>query len=403
MPTGVPAAVAALNHQRLGPRGSLRRYSQPVATLRMGRSAGPFAVLGRRREAVRRWWAEDERALQASLLLLTLVSAVAMYQFPGGMVPPGVLVIPLMIGSLTLSPSRIPRLVAVIWLVLAGETSLEALLLDEPIPRTHWVPAAMVVAMGMFSLVIASGRDQLGVGGLRGGSMLIDLKERLSRQGTLPELPAPWYAEVEIRPAGGSSFAGDFLVARRHEQQGLLSVVLVDVSGKGVGAGTRSLMLSGALGGLLGAVPPASFLPAANEFLVEQSWDEGFATAVQLTVDLHSGAFELRSAGHPPAAHFRASAGRWVVATDATGPVLGLVPGADFEPLTGRLGAGDAILLYTDGLVERSKRDISQGIDRLLGQAERLVSTGFHGAARSLVSRVGATDDDCALVLIHRR
>jgi len=371
-----------------------------VAIVRVSRSAGPFAVLARRREVVRRWWGEGERTLQASLLLLTLVGATAMFSFPET-VPAGVLVVPLMIGSLTLSPSRIPRLVALIWSVLALETSVEAVLRE--VPQTRWVGGAILVAMGLFSLVIAESRGQLGVGGLRGGTMLIDLKERLSRQGTLPPLPEPWYAETELRPAGGSSFAGDFLVARRNEAQGTLSVVLVDVSGKGVNAGTRSLMLSGALGGLLGAVPAADFLPAANDFLVEQSWDEGFATAVQLTVDLDSGAFELRSAGHPPAVHFRASAGRWVVCTDATGPVLGLVPGADFEPLTGRLGAGDAMLLYTDGLVERSRRDISQGIDRLLGQAERLIATGFHGAARGLVSAVGATDDDCALVLLHRR
>ena len=34
-----------------------------------------------------------------------------------------------------------------------------------------------------------------------------------------------------------------------------LEIALVDVSGKGTRAGTRSLLLSGALGGLLGADP----------------------------------------------------------------------------------------------------------------------------------------------------
>ena len=368
-----------------------------MATLRVDR---PAAVLGRSRGAVRRWAGEGDRALFAALALLTLLGAVAVFVLPGA-VSAVVLIVPMMLGALSLGPRRLARLVALIHVVLLAETLLEFGLLG--IPARRWVDVGIVTVMGAVSLTVAAGRGQLGVGGLRGGSMLLDLKERLSRQGTLPALPESWYAEAELRPSGGSSFAGDFLVARRHEREGLLSVVLVDVSGKGVDAGTRSLMLSGALGGLLGAVPPAEFLAAANAFLVEQSWDEGFATAVQLTVDLHSGAFELRSAGHPPAAHFQASAGRWLVCDAATGPVLGLVPHADFEPLCGRLGSGDVLLLFAEGLLERSRSDISQGIDRLLGQAERLVATGFEGAARTLVRAVGAPDDDCALVLVHRR
>ena len=63
-------------------------------------------------------------------------------------------------------------------------------------------------------------------------------------------------------------------------------MVVVDVSGKGEGAGTRALLLSGAFGGLLGALPPGEFLPAANDYLLRQDWDEGFATAVHLSLDV---------------------------------------------------------------------------------------------------------------------
>ena len=48
--------------------------------------------------------------------------------------------------------------------------------------------------------------------------------------------------------------SGDFLVAHRSPSGDRLEIVLVDVSGKGTRAGTRSLLLSGAFGGLLGAV-----------------------------------------------------------------------------------------------------------------------------------------------------
>ena len=147
---------------------------------------------------------------------------------------------------------------------------------------------------------------------------------------------------------------------------------MVDVSGKGEGAGTRALLLSGAFGGLLGALPPDDFLPAANDFLLRQDWEEGFATAVHLSLDLGAGEFEVRSAGHPPAVQRVAGSGRWSVLDDQ-GPVLGLIEGAEFPVVTGRLRPGDAMLLYTDGMVERRRRDIGLGIDRLLGQAERLL------------------------------
>ena len=89
-----------------------------------------------------------------------------------------------------------------------------------------------------------------------------------------------------------------------------MELALVDVSGKGVDAGTRALMLSGALGGLLGAVPPQRFLESANEYLLRQEWGEGFATALHLTVELATGRYRLSTAGHPPAVHYVGGTGR---------------------------------------------------------------------------------------------
>ncbi|CAM5256954.1 Serine/threonine-protein phosphatase OS=Streptomyces tendae OX=1932 GN=GUR47_09310 PE=4 SV=1 [Streptomyces tendae] len=75
--------------------------------------------------------------------------------------------------------------------------------------------------------------------------------------------------------------------------------MLTDVSGKGMDAASRALLLSGAFGGLLGSLPPHAFLPAANGYLLRQDWDEGFATSIHLVLDLDSGDYELYSAGHP--------------------------------------------------------------------------------------------------------
>src|SRR4029077_14852073 len=113
--------------------------------------------------------------------------------------------------------------------------------------------------------------------------------------------------------------------------------------------------------GLLGALPPDQFLPAANDYLLRQDWDEGFATAVHLSLDLGDGSFEGRSAGHPPAALRQAGTGRWGVLA-SEGPILGVIPDAVFIAASGRIADRDALLLYTDGMVEEPRLDINLGI-----------------------------------------
>ena len=146
---------------------------------------------------------------------------------------------------------------------------------------------------------------------------------------------------------------------------------------------------------------PDEFLTAANDFLLRQNWDEGFATAVHLSVDVRTGEFAVRTAGHPPAAQRGAGSGRWVVhSTD--GPALGLIDGTDFPCKRGTLRRGDAIMLYTDGLVETPSRDIVLGIDRMLGQAEQLLRGQFEGGAKRMIDALGSPHDDRALLLLHR-
>lgn len=261
--------------------------------------------------------------------------------------------------------------------------------------------SGVIVIGGMIVTLHGWSRSRLGILPVRGESMLVDLRDRLASQSQLPVLPRAWRAEAVMKSAGGASFSGDFIVAAKTRQGQLLEIVVVDVSGKGLDAGTRSLQLSGAFGGLLGSLPTETFLPAANEYLMRQEWSEGFATAVHVAVNLESGVFEVRTAGHPPAVQFHAGSGRWAVHW-TTGPVLGVVGAAEYSVHRGELSVGDALLLYTDGLVESPSRDIAFGIDRLLGEAERLVPRGFAGGAERLVASVNSETDDRALLLLYR-
>ena len=83
--------------------------------------------------------------------------------------------------------------------------------------------------------------------------------------------------------------------------------------------------------------------------------------------------------------------------------MLGLIDGVSYEPMQGRLGSGDVLLLYTDGMVEEPRRDIELGIDEMLGVAEHLFRNSLDGLAGRLAAKVGSPDDDRALLLVHRR
>ena len=315
------------------------------------------------------------------------------------MVPVALLLVPMVVGSAVLGPRYLPWFVGYLLALLVAVVVRQALISELPGGRIAGI--AIDFTIGVIILLSSFRRSRLGVAGLRGESMLVDLRDRITRQAEIPRLPSDWYAQGVLRSSGGTLFAGDFFVAATADT-GRLEVVVVDVSGKGVQAGTRSLLLSGAFGSLLGALPAEQFLPSANNYLLAQDWPEGFATAVHLSLDLSTGEFELRSAGHPPAVQLHSGSGRWAV-HETSGPVLGLMTEAKFEVLTGRLLHGDALMLFTDGLVETPSRDISQGIDRLVGQAERLLRGGFENGAARLIDRMGSLDDDRALLLLHRR
>lgn len=266
-----------------------------------------------------------------------------------------------------------------------------------------WGSALVFVVVVVLMLTVARSRARLGVRGSRGESMFVDLRDRLRTQGELPDLPPGWHAESSILAAHGDSFSGDFVVANCSRDGGSLELVLVDVSGKGLSAGTRSLLLSGAFAGLLGAMAPSESLSAANAYLLRQDWDGGFATAVHLAINLETGSYGVSNAGHPRAVGYRLGSGRWTLLPDKRGPLLGVIDEPRFPCARGRLERGDALLFYTDGVIERRGLDLLVGLDHILGSAERQVARGFGGAAdRICASAVSGEDDDRAVVMVWR-
>jgi hypothetical protein len=353
-------------------------------------------VASRVSDAVRRQFITRNRRVAFGLSLATVVIAVAAVHVSAWWFSPGVMILPILCGGLWMWPRALRILFGVVALCLAYDVAKG---------KAGAGIVATIVVTAIYADVLANTRGKLGTRGRRAERMMIELRDRIRAQGTLPDLGDGWGSAVVLRPAGGSSFGGDFVVS--YSDGKTLEVALVDVSGKGMDAATRALLLSGAFGGVLGSVPPEQFLSACNAYMRRINAPEGFVTAVHLALDLQSGEYVLSSAGHPPAAHFDGSTGRWRLSV-ARGIVLGVVPdlaAAPEAPEEGNLRRGDAIMLYTDGLVEAPGQDIDDGIGLLLGEAERMVVTGYKAGAPELVSTMQRTigsGDDCALVVIWR-
>ncbi len=371
------------------------RYSARKMVVTVSRRFWSVAkeVAQRQRDWIKRQFITRNRRMALGLALLVVAIGVAATRTSSSWISPGVMILPILAGGLLLWPRALRILFGFVAVMLAY---------DWLHGRADAGITATIVVIALFADVLARTREKLGVKGLRGDHMLIELRDRLRAQGKMPELPEGWHAVSVLRPAGGVSFGGDFLVSACDGK--VLEVALVDVAGKGIDAGTRALLLSGAFGGLLGSVPHADFLPACNAYLRRGGPPEGFVTAVHLTLDLVTGDYMISSAGHLPAAQFEAGSGRWRL-TNARGIVLGVVDDMRSKPEDGALRPGDALMLYTDGLVEAPGRDIDAGIDRLLGEADHLITSGFGAGAAKLVQtmqRGGRSSDDCALALIWR-
>ena len=131
---------------------------------------------------------------------LTLVGAVAMYTEPR-YVGAVVLMVPLFLASLTLAPRRIRVIVVLVLATLFVESVAEFIeyaRLETPagepfILRRRLISSAVIVFLSVIMLVVAYRRERLGVAGLRGDAMLLDLQERINRQGVVPVLPDGWW------------------------------------------------------------------------------------------------------------------------------------------------------------------------------------------------------------------
>ncbi|WP_210437557.1 PP2C family protein-serine/threonine phosphatase [Nocardioides xinjiangensis] len=344
-------------------------------------------------------WRTGSRGSQG-FLLAVLVAMVATTTLLGAavqvVVPVAMWFLFLMVGTMLLR--FVPLLVLA--LVLGAVSVWTSL--DTDFATASRTSALTIFGLALLLAIYQSSRQRSGLPMALSEAVLTQLRDRLQRQGVVPPLPNGWRSQSATITANGPSYAGDFLVADLREGR-WLEMALVDVCGKGTSVGPQALQFAGALGGLIGALPPAQMMAAANAFLLRQESDESLATAVHIKVDLVTGDYTITSAGHPPALHWHLDRRGWSI-DNARGMALGVIDEAEFTPSTGRLRPGEALMFYTDGVIEAADRDLDEGIDWLRQVALQAVDArGFTGMPRRVLKKVPRGDDDRALLLLERQ
>lgn len=205
---------------------------------------------------------------------------------------------------------------------------------------------------------------------------------------------------VAQKAASGES--GDFVwVLPRGDQ---LCVVIGDACGKGVPAARLVDAVRPHLNELGSFVEtPSELLTAINGAIAGQLPDDVFITAAALIIDPNTGAASCANAGHVPPVLRRAHETRLIGA--ASGPPLGMLPGASYRDDYFRVQPGDIVLMMTDGIVEAIEEDLYEmpRLRALLGNAPRNLDEINHLILSEVARRATRPDDRAIIALELRR
>jgi len=113
------------------------------------------------------------------------------------------------------------------------------------------------------------------------------------------------------------------------------------------------------------ACAPSDALQAVNRSLSKATTAPGlFVTAAYCLLDTEEGKLSVASAGHPPLIVKRKAGG--IERIFHTGPALGLYPDAFFGQQETVFGAGDRLVLHTDGLYDRLRAEPGTPSERVV-------------------------------------
>jgi sigma-B regulation protein RsbU (phosphoserine phosphatase) len=209
----------------------------------------------------------------------------------------------------------------------------------------------------------------------------------------LPEIPGLDLGS-QYRPAGtGNEVAGDFYDVFAGDRRDWFAVV-GDVSGKGAeAAAVMALARYTVRTAALGRSRPSEILQILNEALLRSGSDR-FCTATLLRIQPGSETVRLTvsSGGHPRPLILR-SDGR-IEDVDADGTLLGMFETPTLRDVDVVLAHDDALVAYTDGVVEEREGDEFFGEGRLRSVLGECVRAPAADIAEGIVRAVEAFRPD---------
>ncbi|HWL38556.1 MAG TPA: SpoIIE family protein phosphatase [Frankiaceae bacterium] len=210
------------------------------------------------------------------------------------------------------------------------------------------------------------------------------------------ELGVSYLASEETAPTGGDLYDWQEL------PDGDVHVAVVDVLGHGVAATKDALAVVHTLRTIAVDGTPLEEIIGRADRLLGALHPDLVATVVVARYTPSTGRLRVASGGHPPA--LVVSARGEVTQLSAHGGAIGW-PGAGSDLIAETvLDVRDALVLYTDGLVEAGK-DILAGMDALVRHAADVAHLPASDLAAELVRRAleGAARRDDTLALVLRR
>jgi len=231
-------------------------------------------------------------------------------------------------------------------------------------------------------------------------SEALRIQQRLLPQ-QVPQIDG-WELAVSWQPASG--VGGDCFDTIRFSDT-RLALTIADVVGKGIPAALLMSNLQAAVRAFASeATPPQDLCQQVNRILCGNIAEGRFISFFYGVLDAAAGVFAYSNAGHYAPMLVRGD-GR-VERLDVGGPVLGVVPTAEYEQAETAIGAGDRLVLFTDGLTEaRDTGDREFSEPRLLELAARHRACSAPALQARLADAVvsftgGRLQDDATLMVL---
>lgn len=243
---------------------------------------------------------------------------------------------------------------------------------------------------------------------LRGRDRDRQIAARLQRSlldGVLPDDPRAAIGIAYVPADVGLEVGGDWYDAFSLDER-TIAIVVGDVVGRGIEAAATMGQLRSAVRALASTgAEPGPLLEALDAYARRHGVGE-MATIVVVQIDLVSGRMLSASAGHLPAAVLAPGREPRFLLDGRSAPVdayLRPTPRPQAEVV---LPDGAALVLFTDGLIERVDRPLSDGLDALLTALDERRDLPVDELARDLVETMLAdrrTRDDVCAVVARRR